>query len=232
VVHVDANDVDTAMLEGLWVRGDERCVVLLDNYLPYSALDRWLERVLLPAAPSNLMVVLASRLPSRPAWVVEAGGRVLEMELPPLSNVACDALLRRLGQDFEDRQRLLRFARGNPMLLGLGCAHERDDPYSRDVPPGRHVPFAEDVVAVCHGGLETRRAHDALEALAVVRTADRALMGAVLASDDADKQFERLQTTPYVSATVSGLRFSLALRFPIRCRQARGDGGSFLGGNK
>ncbi|HSK26266.1 MAG TPA: AAA family ATPase [Jiangellales bacterium] len=185
--------------------GAARLVLLVDTYERLAALDDWFRTRFLPRLPAATLTVLAGRDRPSPAWRAEPGWGDL-MRQVSLRNLDPDAgrdLLEQAGVGRNLHDRILRVTHGHPLALALVA-----DVVSR----GGGVP-AEDLPVDIVQALLPRfvdtvpdpRHRHALEACAVARSTDEALLREVLGGDDAHEVFDWLRELSFVDLAPDGL---------------------------
>jgi len=185
--------------------GDARLVLLVDSYERLAPLDDWLRTRFLPRLPASTLTVLAGRDRPSPAWRAESGWGDL-MRQVSLRNLDSDAsrhLLEQAGVEPGLHDRMLRVTHGHPLALALladvvaGGGDSSTDDLPLDVVQALVPRFVETVPDARH-----RRA---LEACAVARSTDEALLRDVLADDDVHDAFAWLRELSFVDLAADGL---------------------------
>lgn len=185
----------------LGARG-ERVVLILDTFEMLAMLDYWLCRVMLPALPSNVRVVIGGRNAPFERWR-SYGPLLCSIPLSNLSPGEADELLRRNGVDSETAPRINAVAHGHPLSLQLAARVLRDRPglAIQEIAAGT---VGEELARVYLDGLDapTRRA---LNAAALTRRTTLSLLAAMLPDEPATEAFARLRELPFVELTAGGL---------------------------
>ena len=166
-------------------------------------LDYWLCRVMLPALPANVRVVIGGRNAPFERWR-SYGPLLCPIPLGNLSPEEADELLRRSGVDADD-----------------GAAHQRRRPRPPAEPPARRRDAARPARAwrsrrsppapsarswrACTSTGWTRRPRRALNAAALTRRTTLSLLAAMLPDEPATEAFARLRDLPFVELTAGGL---------------------------
>jgi DNA-binding winged helix-turn-helix (wHTH) protein len=180
----------------------ERVVLVLDTFELMAMLDYWLCRVMLPALPSNVRVVIGGRNVPFERWR-GYGPLLCPIPLGNLSPAEADALLRRNGVDVETGWRINAVAHGHPLSLQLAAATLRSRPglAIQEIAAGT---VGEELARVYLDGLDapTRRA---LNAAALARRTTLSLLAAMLPDEPATEAFARLRELPFVELTAGGL---------------------------
>ena len=180
----------------------ERVVLVLDTFELLAMLDHWLCRVMLPALPANVRVVIAGRNAPFERWR-SYGPLLWPVPLSNLSPEEADELLRRNGVDGETALRINAVAHGHPLSLELAAWTLRDRPglAIQEIAAGT---VGEELARVYLDGLDapTRRA---LNAAALTRRTTLSLLAAMLPDEPATEAFARLRELPFVELTAGGL---------------------------
>jgi len=183
-----------------------RVVVFLDAYELLQPLEPWLRDEFLSDAPGDLLLIIASRQPPAPHWQTDADWHTL-MRVLPLRNLtlqeAQEYLIRR-GVPPDEHPAVLSFTHGHPLALSLVA-----DLF--DQRPGFHFEpdSAFDVVRVLLQQFLQQApgpAHRAaLEACALVRSLNEALLGAMLDLPRTDELFTWLRSLSFIEPAPGGL---------------------------
>ena len=180
----------------------ERVVLILDTFELFGMLDYWLCRVMLPALPSNVRVLIGGRAAPQERWR-SYGPLLCSLPLGNLSHEEAEALLRRDGVDGETAWRINLVAHGHPLSLQLAAHTLRHRPglAIQEIAAG---PVGEELARVYLDGLDasTRRA---LNAAALTRRTTLSLLAAMLPDEPATEAFARLRDLPFVELTSGGL---------------------------
>ncbi len=187
--------------------GDERRVLLLDTYETLAPLDDWLRDELLPRLPAETLVVIAGRHAPGPAWQVDPAWQSLtqSIALENFSPGECAAYLWRRGLDGKRAAEVQRVTGGHPLALSLVAellSQRHDAPLALD-------PTEDVVPALLAGLLREVPGPDhrtALEAVALVRRANEALLGEMLAGAGVHELWEWLRGLSFVDAGAYGLQ--------------------------
>ena len=99
-----------------------RVVLLIDAYEHLRVLDTWIRQSFIPSLHDTVRVVVASRHPPNPPWLIEPEwqGHFAAIALGPLNQAESVELLRRRGYPEADSAALIRIANGHPLSLSLG----------------------------------------------------------------------------------------------------------------
>ena len=180
----------------------ERVVLILDTFELLAMVDYWLCRVMLPALPSNVRVVIGGRNAPFERWR-SYGPLLCSIPLGNLSPEEADELLRRNGVDGETAPRINAIAHGHPLSLKLAAVTLRDRPglAIQEIAAGT---VGEELARVYLDGLDvpTRRA---LNAASLTRRTTMSLLAAMLPDEPATEAFARLRELPVRELTAGGL---------------------------
>lgn len=187
--------------------GDERRVLIVDTYETLAPLDDWLRDELFPLLPAETLVVIAGRYPPGSSWLVDPAWQSLTetIELGNLSAGECAAYLRRRGLDGQRAAEVQRVTGGHPLALSLVAellSQRRDarltlDP-TEDLVPALLARLLREVPGT--------RQRTVLEAAALVRSANEALLGEMLAETDIHPLWEWLRGLSFADAGPNGLQ--------------------------
>ncbi|MET9606010.1 ATP-binding protein [Streptomyces sp. NPDC006512] len=181
-------------------------VLLVDSFEHCQWLESWLWHHFLPRAANDTLVVLAGRRAPQPQWTADpAWSPLLHVtELGAFSEEQARSLLVAAGIRPELRDRVLRFAGGNPLALSLaaatgseGCGREEIWAPSADV--------LRILLAGLIGEVPTAAHRRALEVAAQAHSTSEELLAAVLPDEDAHLLFSWLRDLPFMESTHRGL---------------------------
>ncbi|WP_035794271.1 hypothetical protein [Kitasatospora mediocidica] len=199
----DPADFERAAAQFLDVRGT---VLLVDSFEHCQWLESWLWQRFLPRAADGALVVLAGRLAPQAQWTADpAWAGVLHVgELVPFSEEQALSLLVAAQLRPELRERVLRFAGGNPLALSLAAASgvtgwrgEESWAPSADV--------LRTLLAGLVGEVPTAAHRRALEVAAQAHSTSEELLATVLPEEDAHLLFGWLRELPFIESTHRGL---------------------------
>src|SRR5215218_10258106 len=147
-------------------------------------MDTWLRRVLAPALPHGVTLLLAGHVPPLAGWFAVEGFH--NLPIGPLDEADSLRLLDDLGVPAGDAVRLNRVARGHPLALVLASAGiaERPQLALEDAAMARVVDGL--APSYLDGGSDPLTRH-ALEAASVVRRATGPLLSVMLPGVDGDE---------------------------------------------
>ncbi|MER7751951.1 ATP-binding protein [Kitasatospora sp. NPDC097643] len=199
----DPADVERVAAPFLDVPGT---VLFVDSFEHCQWLESWLWQRFLPRAADDTLVVLAGRLAPQPQWTTDPAwaGLLCVRELQPFSEQQARALLATAQVLPQLRERVLRFAGGNPLALSLAAAARVADWSREDV----WTPSA-DVLRTLLSGLigevPTAAHRRALEVAAQAYSTSEELLTSVLPDEDAHLLFGWLRDLPFMESTHRGL---------------------------
>ncbi|WP_244945305.1 ATP-binding protein [Couchioplanes caeruleus] len=181
-------------------------VLFLDSFEHCQWLESWLWQRLLPRAAAGALVVLAGRIPPQAQWAADpAWAGVLHVtELQPFSEEQSRSLLTAAQIRPELRDRVLRFAGGNPLALSLAAAAGMPG-WSRDDMRAPSADVLRTLLAGLIGEVPTAAHRRALEVAAQAHSTSEELLAAVLPDEDAPELFSWLRDLPFMEATHRGL---------------------------
>ncbi|MFJ3788424.1 ATP-binding protein [Kitasatospora sp. NPDC090091] len=181
-------------------------VLLVDSFEHCQWLESWLWQRFLPRAADDSLVVLAGRPAPQPQWTADPAwtGLLAVRELEPFTEEQARSLLTTAQVIPQLRERVLRFAGGNPLALSLAAAARTADWNREDV----WAPSA-DVLRTLLSGLigevPTPAHRRALEVAAQAYSTSEELLAAVLPDEEAHPLFAWLRDLPFMEATHRGL---------------------------
>lgn len=180
-------------------------VLFVDTFEHCQWLESWLWQRFLPRAADDALVVLAGRLAPQPQWTADPAwtGLLCVSELEPFSQEQARSLLAAAQVRPELRERVIRFAGGNPLALSLAAAGaaswDREDVWapSADVLRTLLSGLIGEVPSAAH-----RRA---LEVVAQASSTSEELLAAILPEEDAHLLFGWLRDLPFMESAPQGL---------------------------
>ncbi|MFJ3230734.1 ATP-binding protein [Streptomyces sp. NPDC086787] len=181
-------------------------VLIVDSFEHCQWLESWLWHNFLPRAAESTLVVLAGRIAPQPQWTADPAwtGLLHVTELEPFSEDQALSLLATAQIRPELRDRVLRFAGGNPLALSLaaaagtaGCGREEIWAPSADVLRTLLTGLIGEVPTAAH-----RRA---LEVAAQAYSTSEELLSSVLPEEDAHLLFSWLRDLPFMESTHRGV---------------------------
>ena len=152
-------------------------IVTVDDVDTWRLAASWLRTELLPALPASTRFVFAGTVPPPPAWSLEYGPYFLDIKLGALARAESDAAVAAAGLSAEMAERIWRLSGGHP--LGLQMAIHAARTGSLDT--ARDAGELANAIINAIGDSDLRRA---VEACAIVRRANRALVSAILEKEE------------------------------------------------
>ena len=190
----------------LLVEAESRFVLMIDAYEFLAALDRWLRQDFLPQISDQVLVVIAGQKRPAAPWRTEPGWQALFRALPMrnLSPPESREYLARRGVPSAHYARLLALTHGFPLAISLAA-----DAYEHRGGKEFEIAIAPDVIREILRRL-LREApgpayRSALEACALVHITNEALLGELLATQDAATLFDWLRGLSFIESRRGGL---------------------------
>ncbi|WP_406192987.1 ATP-binding protein [Kitasatospora sp. NBC_01560] len=181
-------------------------VLVVDSFEHCQWLESWLWQRFLPRAADDALVVLAGRLAPQPQWTADpAWAAVLHVrELEPFSEEQARSLLTTARLPPELRERVLRFAGGNPLALSLAAA-AGEAGWSREEIWAPSADILRTLLTGLVGEVPTSAHRRALEVAAQAHSTSEELLAAVLPEEDVHRLFAWLRELPFMESTPQGL---------------------------
>ncbi|MFG2991687.1 ATP-binding protein [Streptomyces sp. NPDC048257] len=181
-------------------------VLFVDSFEHCQWLESWLWHHFLPRAADDTLVVLAGRRAPQPQWTADpAWSRLLHVsELEPFSEEQARNLLMAAQLRPEIRDRVLRFAGGNPLALSLAAAAGSGGCGNQEI----WAPTADvlrTLLAGLIGEVPTAVHRRALEVAAQAHSTSEELLASVLPGEDVHPLFSWLRDLPFMESTHRGL---------------------------
>lgn len=184
----------------------KQTVLLIDTYEMLTSIEVWLRDVFLPQLPSNALVIVASRNPPSQGWRADPGWNSL-LRVLPLRNLAPEesrALLNMRTVPANEHDQIIEFTHGHPLAVSLVADVLDQQPDMHFVPEA--VP---DIVRTLLERLvqeaPTTDHRVALEACALVRHMNEALLSQMLLKPNAHDLFEWLRGLSFMDAGRYGI---------------------------
>lgn len=185
---------------------EERYVIIIDTFELLAPIEGWLRDVLLPRLSETVMTIAAGRLPLASTWRTDPGWQdlVRVISLRNLSHAeSIDYLIRR-EIPTEQHDSIIDFTYGHPLALSLVAdtyAQQADIPFKPD--------NVTDVIRILMErfvkGVPSPLHRTALEASALVRLMNEALLADMLEVDDAFDIFDWLRNLSFVEIGENGV---------------------------
>lgn len=181
-------------------------VLFVDSFEHCQWLESWLWHHFLPRAADDTLVVLSGRRAPQPQWTADpAWSRLLHVsELEAFSEEQARNLLTAAQIRPEIRDRVLRFAGGNPLALSLAAAAGSGGFDNQEV----WAPTADvlrTLLAGLIGEVPTAAHRRALEVAAQAHSTSEELLASVLPGEDVHPLFSWLRDLPFMESTHRGL---------------------------
>ncbi|MEU8461555.1 AAA family ATPase [Streptomyces sp. NPDC029003] len=181
-------------------------VLFVDSFEHCQWLEGWLWHRFLPRAVDDALVVLAGRLAPQPQWSADPAwaGLLHVRELGPFSAEEARSLLVAARIRPELRERLLRFAGGNPLALSLAAAGGSTG-WSREEVWEPSADLLRTLLTGLIGEVPTAAHRRALEVAAQAHATSEELLASVLPQEDVHVLFDWLRDLPFMESTARGL---------------------------
>lgn len=186
--------------------GNGRTLIFIDTYETLKPIDGWLRDIFLPQLPANIMVVLAGRHPPTLSWRTDPGWQAL-LQVLPLRNLnsgeSRDYLLKRQVPP-DQHNAFLNFTHGHPLALSLVA-----DLFAQHPGVEFHPQEAPDIIKTLLEQLAQEvpgpQHRAALEACAMVRLTNEALLAEMLDAADHHELFQWLRDLSFIDTHPQGL---------------------------
>ncbi|MFE3323415.1 ATP-binding protein [Streptomyces sp. NPDC059176] len=181
-------------------------VLVVDSFEHCQWLESWLRHHFLPRAADGSLVVLAGRHAPQPQWTADPAwaGLLHVTELEPFSEEQARSLLAAARIRPELRDRVLRFAGGNPLALSLAAAAGSTG-CSREEIWAPSAGVLRTLLTGLIGEVPTAAHRRALEVAAHAHSTSEELLTAVLPEEDAHVLFSWLRDLPFMESTHRGV---------------------------
>ncbi len=183
-------------------------VLIVDSFEHCQWLESWLWQHFLPRAADGALAVLAGRLPPQAQWSADpAWAGVLHVtELKPFAEDQARSLLAAAELRPELRERVLRFAGGNPLALSLAAAAGSGSAgWSKEEIWAPSADVLRTLLAGLIGEVPTAAHRRALEVAAQAHSTSEELLSSVLPEEDAHLLFSWLRDLPFMESAHRGL---------------------------
>jgi hypothetical protein len=191
-------------------RGKEITVVIIDDVDTWRLASSWLRAELLPALPANMRFILAGAAPPPAAWSTEYGTHFLDIRLATLPRALSDSVVAAAGLPPRIAERIWSLTGGHP--LGLQMAIHAARAGSLDTV--RDAGELANTILHAIGDSELRRA---VEACAIIRRANRALVSAILETSVPVplSLLEAIEALPFATRDAEGIYITEPVRQAI-----------------
>jgi hypothetical protein len=185
-------------------------VMMVDDVDTWRLATSWLRAELLPALPANSRFVFGGAAPPPPAWSIEYGQYFLDIRLGALPRTESDAAVAAAGLSPEAAERIWLLSGGHPLGLRMAIHAAR----AGSLGATRDAGELAKAILRAIGDRELRRA---VEACAVVRRANRALMSAILEAKDPIplSLLEAVEGLPFAKRDAEGIYIAEPVRRAI-----------------
>src|SRR5919106_5342515 len=217
VWEVDARDVPPSP-EGLsdavaGVGKEPRPLLVIDSFELIESSGAQLRDELIPSLPDGSVVVVASRNPPDRGWYERHWSELVEeIRLGSLPDEEAAELVAVHGVNGELASRVVEWAHGHPLALGLGARIAAED---SDWVPGARMAPDELVRALVRrlGETDVTAGHlPTLGVAAIARSTTPALLGAALPEHDTEREWEWLSARSFVEPVGEGIALHELLR--------------------
>ena len=208
-----AFDKDVSTVSGLASAlpvGNGLSIVMIDDVDTWRLASTWLRTELLPALPANLRLILAGAAPPPAAWSTEYGSHFLEIRLGPLARAPSDATVAAANLPPAIAERIWSLTSGHPLGLQMAIHAAR----SGSLDTVRDAGELANTILHAIGDSELRRA---VEACAIVRRANRALLSTILnsAAPVPLSLLEAVEALPFATRDAEGIYITEPVRQAI-----------------
>jgi DNA-binding winged helix-turn-helix (wHTH) protein len=185
-------------------------VVMVDDVDTWRLAASWLRADLLPALPASTRFILAGTLPPPPAWSIEYGQYFLEIKLGALPRAESDAAVAAAGLSADIAERIWLLSGGHPLGLRMAIHAAR----TGSLGTARDAGELANAILRAIGDRDLRRA---VEACAIVRRANRALISAILETEEPIplSLLEAVEALPFAKRDAEGIYIAEPVRRAI-----------------
>ena len=185
-------------------------VVMIDDVDTWRLAASWLREDLLPTLPASTRFVLAGTVPPPPAWSIGYGQYFLDIKLGALPRAESDAAVAAAGLSAEIAERIWRLSGGHPLGLRMAIHAAR----TGSLGTARDAGELANAILRAIGDSDLRRA---VEACAIVRRANRALMSAILETEEPIplSLLEAVEALPFATRDAEGIYIAEPVRRAI-----------------
>ena len=185
-------------------------VVMVDDVDTWRLAASWLRADLIPALPATTRFVFAGSVPPPPAWSVEYGQYFLDIKLGALPRAESDATVAAAGLSAEIAERIWLLSGGHPLGLRMAIHAAR----TGSLGTARDAGELANAILHAIGDSDLRRA---VEACAIVRRANRALISAILETEEPIplSLLEAVEALPFAKRDAEGIYIAEPVRRAI-----------------
>jgi hypothetical protein len=204
---LDHNARTVAELAAALAGVEDITVVMVDDVDTWRLAASWLRADLLPALPASTRFVLAGTVPPPPAWSIEYGQYFLDIKLGALPKAESDAAVAAAGLPAEIAERIWLLSGGHPLGLRMAIHAAR----TGSLGTARDAGELANAILHAIGDSDLRRA---VEACAVVRRANRALISAILETEEPIplSLLEAVEALPFATRDAEGIYIAEPVR--------------------
>lgn len=188
----------------------EVTVIMVDDVDTWRLAASWLRADLLPALPASTRFVLAGTVPPPPAWSIEYGQYFLDIKLGALPRAESDAAVAAAGLSAEIAERIWLLSGGHPLGLRMAIHAAR----TGSLGTARDAGELANAILHAIGDSDLRRV---VEACALVRRANRALVSAILETEEPIplSLLEAVEALPFATRDAEGVYIAEPVRRAI-----------------
>lgn len=185
-------------------------VVIVDDIDTWRLASSWLRVELFPALPASTRFVLAGTVSPPPVWSIEYGQYFLDIKLGALPRTESDAMVAAAGLSPEIAERIWLLSSGHPLGLRMAIHAAR----TGSLGTARDAGELANAILHAIGDSELRRT---VEACAVVRRANRALISAILEAMQPIplSLLEAVEALPFATRDAEGIYIAEPVRRAI-----------------
>jgi len=185
-------------------------VVMVDDVDTWRLAVSWLRSDLLPALPASTRLVLAGNVTPPPAWSIQYGQYFIDIKLGALPRADSDAAVTAAGLSAEMAERIWLLSGGHPLGLRMAIHAAR----TGSLGTARDAGELANAILHAIGDSDLRRA---VEACAIVRRANRAIMSAILKAEEPIplSLLEAVEALPFAKRDAEGIYIAEPVRRAI-----------------
>ena len=185
-------------------------VVMVDDVDTWRLAVSWLRSDLLPALPASTRLVLAGNVTPPPAWSIQYGQYFIDIKLGALPRAESDAAVAAAGLSAEMAERIWLLSGGHPLGLRMAIHAAR----TGSLGTARDAGELANAILHAIGDSDLRRA---VEACAIVRRANRAIMSAILKAEEPIplSLLEAVEALPFAKRDAEGIYIAEPVRRAI-----------------
>jgi hypothetical protein len=175
-------------------------VVMVDDVDTWRLAASWFRVDLLPSLPASTRFVLAGAVPPPSTWSTEYGQYFLDIKLGTLLRAQSDAAVAAAGLSTEAAEHIWQLSGGHPLALRMAIHAAR----AGSLGATRDAGELASAILQAFGDSDLRRA---VEACAIVRRANRALVSAILEVEEPIplSLLEAVEALPFATRDAEGI---------------------------